>query len=116
MAVPIYHLALRDEWDDAVASGAYRRSTLGRSLDDEGFIHCSFAEQVQLIADLVYRGRDDVVLLEIDPDRVSAEIRVEQVGGAPQAFPHIYGPLPADAVTRVRALECRSDGALDVAL
>ena len=63
----IYHLALRNEWEEAVErNGPYRRSTLGRSLDDEGFIHCSFAHQVEMIADLVFRGRD-VVLLTIDP-------------------------------------------------
>jgi uncharacterized protein (DUF952 family) len=109
----LYHLALRAEWDEALADGTYRRSTLGRSLDEEGFIHCSFAEQVQSIADLVYRGRDDVVLLEIDPERVGAEIKVEQVGGATDAFPHIYGPLPLDAVVSVRELQCGPDGRLD---
>jgi glutathione S-transferase len=101
----LFHLALRDEWREAIAGGtgaAYRRSTLGQSLDEVGFIHCSFAEQVPTIADLVYRGRSDVVLLEIDPDSVPAEIRVEaadDVEGSP-AFPHIYGPLPVDAVVR----------------
>jgi uncharacterized protein (DUF952 family) len=107
---PIYHLALRDEWSEALESGAgYRRSTLGRSLDDEGFIHCSFATQVQMIADLVYRGRHDVVLLVIDPSRVRSEVRVENLDGGEELFPHIYGPLPVDAV--VRAVGVLLDGA-----
>jgi len=112
----LYHLALRDEWREAQDGGDYRRSTLGRSLDDVGFIHCSFAAQVQTIADLVYRGRDDVVLLEIGPGRVPADIRVEQaedVEGAP-AFPHIYGPLPLDAVVRAVAVPVDATGRLDV--
>jgi hypothetical protein len=30
----IYHLAIRDEWNEAVTAGApYRRSTLGKSLE-----------------------------------------------------------------------------------
>jgi len=106
----IYHLALREEWEDASGRGVYRQSTLGRSLEDEGFIHCSFPTQVQLIADLVYRERDDVVLLEIDPSGVSAEIRVEAVGD--HRFPHIYGGLPVEAVVRVSEVPLGNDGQL----
>jgi uncharacterized protein (DUF952 family) len=102
----IYHLAVRAEWDEAQADGRYRRSTLGASLEDIGFIHCSHAHQVPTIADLVYRGRDDVVLLEIDPTRLDAEVRVEPAHG--DEYPHIYGPLPTDAVVRTYDLEVDS--------
>ena len=51
-------------------------------------MRCSATWQVQGIADAVYRGRDDVVLLTIDPARSGAEARIE--GG----YPHIYGPVP----------------------
>ena len=40
----------------------------------------------------------DLVLLAIDPARVGAEVRYERLDGAPEPFPHIYGPLPVDAV------------------
>ena len=65
----IFHLALVDEWRAAESTGDYRRSTLEESLDEVGFIHCSFATQVQATADRYYRGRRDVVLLTIDPSR-----------------------------------------------
>ena len=112
--LPIYHLALRAEWDAAVAEGSYVRSTLGKSLDEVGFIHCSFANQVQTIADLVYAGRDDVVLLEIDPAAVAAAIRVEQTDGANEAFPHIYGPLSHAAVVAAHDVPLGADGRLVV--
>ena len=90
----IFHLALRDEWREAVdRGGPYERSTLGKSLAEVGFIHCSFAAQVASTAELFYRGRDDVVLLTIDESAL--ELRVED------GFPHIYGPLPLDAVVDV---------------
>jgi uncharacterized protein (DUF952 family) len=109
----IYHLAVRDEWNEALTAGAaYRRSTLGKSLEREGFIHCSFAAQVQMIADLVYHGRDDVVLLTIDPARVEAEIRVEALDEGGQAFPHIYGPLALAAVTRSDPVPLDPEGRL----
>jgi uncharacterized protein (DUF952 family) len=63
----IYHLALASEWDAAVEAGEYRTSTLGRSLEEEGFIHASFAEQVRGVADAGYAGvREPLVLLTID--------------------------------------------------
>jgi uncharacterized protein (DUF952 family) len=105
----IYHLALSGEWSDAIENGApYRRSTLGRSLDEEGFIHCSYGHQVQGTADLFYRGRDDVVLLTIDPDLVDVEIRVEN------DFPHLYGAMRPDAVVAVTPLLRGPDGRLVV--
>ena len=90
----LYHLALERDWG-ANASGDYEISTLGHTLADVGFIHCSFAHQVDQIAELVYHGRDDVLLLEIDPGRLHAAIKVEDT------FPHIYGPLNRDAVVSV---------------
>lgn len=94
----IFHVTTADQWDAAVAAGEYRQSTLDRTLDEEGFIHCSTAEQVPGTLLRFYQGLDDLVRLEIDPDLVGAEVRYE---GEPEAFPHIYGPLPVDAVVSV---------------
>ena len=97
----IYHLALADDWADSLASGRdYATSTLGISLEQQGFIHCSFADQVQRIADLFYRGRRDVVLLRIDPTLLTSPVRVEEADA--DAFPHVYGPLDLEAVLDAR--------------
>ncbi len=106
MSVPILHLALQDDWDAAVASGGvYDRSTVGVSLAEEGFIHCSFPDQVVATAGRYYAGRDDVVVLVIDTDRLDAEVRVEDLSGTGVEFPHIYGPITADAVVDVVSVE-----------
>ncbi len=108
MNEPIYHLARRAPWDAAVADGMpYTRSTIDTSLDEEGFIHCSFRDQVQGVADRFYRGLTDIVLLTIDTERLQAEVRTEN------GYPHIYGPLPVDAVVAV-PVECGDDGRLRV--
>ncbi len=102
MTGPIFHLALRSEWDEAIATGGpYERSTIGVSLTQEGYIHCSFAEQVAATAARYYDGRNDVVVLVLDTDRIDAEVRVEDLGGSGLEFPHIYGPIPLDAVVEV---------------
>jgi uncharacterized protein (DUF952 family) len=111
---PLFHLAVQAEWRAAQAAGEYRQSTLGRSLDEEGFMHCSFAGQVRGVADAFYRGRDDVVLLRIAADRLAVAVRVEEVGDSGHAFPHLYGPLPLDAVVAADPVPVAPDGRLAV--
>jgi uncharacterized protein (DUF952 family) len=103
MPTTIFHIARAGDWHDATASGEYRISTLGRTLEEEGFIHCSAsAEQVVAVANAFYGDVDEpLVLLAIDVREVPAEIRYEVPAAASEAFPHIYGPLPTRAVTHV---------------
>lgn len=106
----LYHLALQADWTSAHARGEpYDRSTLDKSLAEIGFVHCSFADQVQGTADLFYAGRSDVVLLTIDPALLDVPVRVEQ------RFPHVYGPVTPQAVIAAAPLDQMSDGRLDVA-
>lgn len=98
----IFHIAERAYWDEATKSGTYRRSTRGRSLEEEGFIHCADEHQVPGVAAAFFAGCSDLLLLVIDPAKVSAELRREQPAGTDQHFPHIYGPLNVDAVVEAR--------------
>ena len=109
----IYHLALAADWT-AAAGGEYRMSTLGKTLDEQGFIHCSYRSQVQPVADAFYRGRDDVFLLVIDPARLRAPVQAENLEGGTDLFPHIYGPLNVDAVVAAVPVAQTADGRLDV--
>ena len=111
---PLHHLALADAWRAAGEAGTYERSTIDRSLAEEGFIHCSFAEQVQGTADRYYRDRGDVVLLTIDPDRLDAEVRVEPSASTGEGYPHVYGPIPVAAVVDVQPVPLGDDGRLDL--
>ena len=108
----LFHLALREDWERAEATGTYTGSTIGRSLADEGFVHCSFADQVSAVAQRYYRGRGDVVLLEIDPALLDCEVRVEAVGAATEEYPHVYGPVPVSAVVNVESLAIEDGGRL----
>ncbi|MGH3389830.1 MAG: DUF952 domain-containing protein [Actinomadura sp.] len=98
----IFHIALRTDWDTArAAGGPYEISTRGRTLRDEGFIHCSRDEdQVARVLRAFYADAGDLVLLVVDTDRLDAPVRHEPVDG--DVFPHLYGPLPLDAVIDVR--------------
>jgi uncharacterized protein (DUF952 family) len=104
----IVHICSVAEWQ-ASHDGHYRCA----SLDQEGFIHCSRPEQVVEVADRLFHDRRDLVLLVIDPDLVTAEIRRED-GGNGNFYPHIYGPLNVTAVTAVVAFEPNPDGSFEL--
>jgi uncharacterized protein (DUF952 family)/uncharacterized damage-inducible protein DinB len=102
---PLHHLALAEDWERAlVEGGPYRVSTVGRSLEQVGYIHLSFAEQVGATARRHYAGSEDVLVLEIDPRRLHSEVRLETADGSAERFPHLYGPLPLDSVVSVHPL------------
>lgn len=111
----IFHLALGAEWRRAQAEGRpYERSTIERSLAEEGFIHCSTAEQLQGTADRFYRGQTDIVLLTIDVVQVADILKFELSGD--QLFPHLYGPLPLTAVVATEHLASDDQGRLIVSV
>jgi uncharacterized protein (DUF952 family) len=96
---PIHHLALPDDWAEAFATGEYRMSTRGVTLEQEGFIHCSTRDQVEATANRFYADVEQLVVLTIDQKAVPSPIRFEPPApGSPDRFPHIYGPLPIAAV------------------
>ena len=94
----LYHLALAEEWRDARGRGTYRRSTRGRSLEEVGFIHASGAHQLEDTFRRFYADAGEVLLLTIDPQRLTAPVRWEPAPQSGEHFPHIHGPLPLEAV------------------
>ena len=72
-AGPVLHLAEVAHWDEALRTGEYRWSTLGRTLEEEGFIHCSTPEQVPGVLARYYASyAGDLVLLTRRPRSGSA--------------------------------------------
>lgn len=98
----LFHIALASDWAAAQSAGEYRISTLGRTLDEVGFIHACYAGQVAATADRFYSDvAEPLVLLAIDPGRVGCEVRAEEAVPGGEVFPHIYGPIPMRAVREV---------------
>src|ERR1700733_14842765 len=98
----LFHIARRRDWDAAERAGAYRVSTLNLTLEQQGFIPLSFARQVRGVADRFYTGVDEpLVLLSIDPSKLTAPVVTEAAEGSDEQFPHLYGELAVDAVRRV---------------
>jgi len=105
MPYTLLHICQRSAWNTAQAVDIYRAG----SLDIEGFIHCSVPDQIADTANLHFAGQTDLVLLLIDPDKLTAPIKYEDAGNG-QFFPHLYGPLNVDAVIEVRDFSTTSTG------
>lgn len=105
----IYHITAQADWASAQAAGVYT----AESLASEGFIHASTREQVLDTARRFYAGRSGLVLLAIDTQRVTPEVRFEpvQLATGLTTFPHIYGPLNPDAVVGQAAFDPDASGA-----
>jgi uncharacterized protein (DUF952 family) len=96
----IYHITSALEWNKAKQSGYYIHPTL----TDEGFIHCSQQHQVEGVLKRYFEDQDGLVKLVIDTDKLSAKFVFDWSPSMADTFPHIYGPLNADAVIEVVAL------------
>ncbi len=62
------------------------------------------------VANTLYHGRRDLVLLVVDVTRLHAPLRYEDCYAAGQAYPHLYGPLNLDAVIAVYDFTPQADG------
>ena len=113
----IYHIVTASDLRAHVSGDAYTPA----SLKDYGFVHCALQASVIAVAnDYFTAAAEPVLLLEIDPERLISEVRYEAAapiagGGTahlvPAAlFPHVYGPLNTQAITRVGALAVLPDG------
>ena len=98
----IFHITSRSAWAVAQTNGFYSAP----SLATEGFIHCSTPTQVVAVAERFYARQRGLVLLILDSDRIQPEVRYEAGTDKPdESFPHIYGTINLDAVTRVLDFE-----------
>jgi uncharacterized protein (DUF952 family) len=111
----IYHIAFAEDWAQACRVGEYAISTRGQALADVGFIHASDAHQVAGVANFIFAADDGLIVLVIDTDRLRPTVRYENVPGTDEAFPHIYGPINADAVVATGPLERGPDGQFEFA-
>ena len=107
-AATVFHIAHRDDWN--AAAPEYRI----KSLQTDGFIHCSDARQVIPVVNRFYKGQEGLVLLAIDTSMLQANLRYDEVLGEEERFPHLYGALNRDAVIAERALRPGSDGSFEL--
>jgi uncharacterized protein (DUF952 family) len=105
----IFHISSPADWQAAQQAGDYRSSTRGRTLEDEGFIHCSRLDQVAGVLAAYYSGAGPLLLLTIDPALLTAGWRDDEIAPG-VVYPHVYGPINLEAVVAVTPLDIGPDG------
>ncbi|MEM7802960.1 MAG: DUF952 domain-containing protein [Chloroflexota bacterium] len=106
----ILHMLARSEWN-AVKNG---ESYSPESIEEDGFIHFSQVNMITTVANALYVGQQDMVVLVVDESKINAELIYEDCYETGHAFPHVYGPLNLDAVNDVVDFPCNENGEFDL--
>jgi uncharacterized protein (DUF952 family) len=102
----IYKICPEPLWRAAETAGIFQ----GAPIDIiDGYLHFSTAHQVKETAARHFAGRDDLLLIAIDADRLGEDLLYEASRGG-DLFPHLYAPLALSAVLWVEPLPLGRDG------
>ena len=102
----IYRIAEQADWTAAQKTGHFASP----DLTTEGFIHFSARSQVQGVSERYYAQRTGLWLLAVDESRLTVPLRWENTTGGTELFPHVYGPVPLEAVVCHAPLAREADG------
>lgn len=102
----IFHITSAQDAAEARHTGEYRP----RDFERDTFVHCSYRSQLLDVANRLFRGRADLVLLEIDVAKLECPVVEENLDGGTALFPHVYGVIPMTAVVRVHSFPCDEQG------
>ena len=106
----LYHITSLQEWQTAQKKGEYEPG----GFTQDQFIHCSYCHQLLTVAHRFYKGQNGLVLLVIESSKINTKINSslveENLEGGEELYPHIYGLLPTDAVTKVISFPCDAEG------
>jgi uncharacterized protein (DUF952 family) len=91
-----YHMTTPEQW----AKFELMDYLEADSLATEGFIHGSYAEQVDESVRRYFVGCERVLILKIDPDLLTSKLVIETSRNG-ELFPHIYGPLNKSAISDI---------------
>jgi len=109
------HLTTKQAWEDALKVGTYSLSTKGKTLEEVGFLHGSFADQVEEVAGFVFAGStEELVVLHLNIDKLESHgivVRVEEASNG-KSYPHIYSAFPCELVDRVSEAHMNAEGRL----
>ncbi|MEA1885543.1 MAG: DUF952 domain-containing protein [Thermotogota bacterium] len=103
----ILHIIRNQEWQLAKQSGSYKN----KSLEEEGFAHCSNEDQVCKVANTLYKDEEDILLLYIDEKKLVSKIVYEDLYQLGEKYPHVYGPINLDVVVKTEPFLKDENGA-----
>jgi uncharacterized protein (DUF952 family) len=70
MLEPLYHITSSRAWNQAKQLGTYKP----QNFEQERFVHCSYLHQLTAVANRLFHGRTDLLVLVIDPSKLECDI------------------------------------------
>jgi uncharacterized protein (DUF952 family) len=92
----IYHIVLPENWEKFTEEYEYEAA----SLQSEGFIHCSYRNQLDDVLERYYKDADKVLILAINPHLLISEL-VAEPSTNQEIYPHIYGKINKSAIVEI---------------
>ena len=92
----IYHIVTPEIWEKFKGKDFYEAS----SLQTEGFIHCSYAEQLDAVLNRYYKDAETIFLLKIETGKLTSKL-VEEPSTGGEIYPHIYGTINREAIVNI---------------
>lgn len=106
----IYKIATRQVVAESRAAGTFT----GMAVDlADGYLHFSTAEQLPETLRLHFRGKSELVLLELPAGGFGEALRWEPSRGG-ELFPHLYGTFPMDLVVHETTIAVDDAGTCDL--
>ena len=95
----IYKIITAMDYEQALKDGVFRH----QSLVEEGFIHFAFHHQLSNVYLKHFKGQKDLRIIKVNPNRLIAALKIEDLKNKGETFPHLYGELNWDAVEEVES-------------
>ena len=92
----IYHIVTSEVWEKYADENEYE----AESLASEGFIHCSYRNQLEEVLRRYYSNEKRVLILHVNPHRLTAPLVAEPSTNR-EIYPHIYGKINKSAIAQV---------------
>jgi len=95
----IYHIVMPEIWEKFKNKDFFESETL----ESEGFIHCSFREQLESVLQRYYKDVERILILEIDSEKLKSKLIAEPSTNN-EIYPHIYGEINCDAIVGIEEI------------
>ena len=91
----VFKFCEKDEWENVKHDDFFEGSKIDKN---DGFIHFSTSEQLKGTLEKYFKSKSQLYLLEVNTDNLDL---VWEVSRNKQLFPHLYEPLPLNAVAKI---------------
>ncbi len=99
----IYHFVLPETWAKFEGKTSYE----AESLAIEGFIHCSFENQIDTVLNRYFSATEKVIILRLESDFLTEKLVIEPSTNG-ELYPHIYGKINREAIVNVEERTLKS--------